>query len=182
MDIIFFGIFFSFSGLDDEDLVELELPSPPHVFLFTLPRHPVDVFLFPFNFVLHSKSFAQTLVAGILSPPTEDEIERAIRSAIRKAHTLGLTGIHDAGVPEKHLRIMADLVARKEFDFRLYAMLENTDEETMEKHCPADVSPHRLPSSLGKIFLESPFRFPEARSKGYRKGNPIPISWTDIQE
>ena len=84
--------------------------------------------------------FSQSLVSGILPAPTKEDIARAIRSAIRKAHSLGITGIHDAGVPDRQLQVMTELVEKGEFDFRLYAMLESTDDETLEKYCSLEVS------------------------------------------
>lgn len=66
---------------------------------------------------------AMDLVTSIIPEPTEGMRVRAIRQAIKRCTSLGLTTVHDAGVSAQTVALYKDLIDKSQFPFRVYAML-----------------------------------------------------------
>jgi len=67
---------------------------------------------------------AQDLVLARVPPPGPTEIEDALVDGLREIVRLGITSVHDAGVPEDVLAIYRRLAAEDRLPLRVHAMLE----------------------------------------------------------
>ncbi len=66
---------------------------------------------------------AQGLVTRNIPAATPEVIQRRIERAARECARLGLTSVHDAGVPEQDLIAYRALIAAKKLPVRVYAMI-----------------------------------------------------------
>ena len=71
---------------------------------------------------------AMDLVEAHIPPPTKAEIRRRYRSAIATLVSLGLTGVHDAGITLEQAEVYLSMAADGELGMRVYAMLLGADE------------------------------------------------------
>ena len=69
------------------------------------------------------KESAQRLVNKILPEPTRDEKLELIRKAIRRAQSLGVTSVQNAGMDPDEFELYAELERRGELGVRMYAAL-----------------------------------------------------------
>jgi predicted amidohydrolase YtcJ len=69
---------------------------------------------------------AQDLVLARLPPPSEAEIEAALTRAFPALARVGLTSVHDAGVPPAALPVLRRLAEEDRLPLRVYAMLDGT--------------------------------------------------------
>ena len=74
---------------------------------------------------------AMELVADIIPDPTPEEIDDWMRAAIRHCNSLGLVGIHDAGIDADDLASLERLHERGELTLNVYCML-STDDDDLE--------------------------------------------------
>ncbi|WP_298444711.1 amidohydrolase [uncultured Ferrimonas sp.] len=74
---------------------------------------------------------AMSLVEQHLPKRSADERQQAAQAALKQLASLGLTGIHDAGVGASTLQLYKQLEANGQLPLRLYAML--ADVETLEQ-------------------------------------------------
>ena len=72
---------------------------------------------------------AMNLVSGRIPEPAADEIDDWMRSAIRHCNSLGLVGIHDAGIDEDDLASLERLYERGELTFYVYCMLSTDGDD-----------------------------------------------------
>jgi predicted amidohydrolase YtcJ len=72
---------------------------------------------------------AKDLITDHIPDPTPDEIDDWMAAAITHCNSLGLTGVHDAGIDEEDLVSLARLHERGKLTFRVYCMLETEDED-----------------------------------------------------
>ena len=70
---------------------------------------------------------AMSLVQAAIPVPTRDEDKAALKVAFDKALSLGLTGLHDAGVGEQTLRAYQDLARENAIPLRVYPMIAAAD-------------------------------------------------------
>jgi predicted amidohydrolase YtcJ len=66
---------------------------------------------------------AMGLVTRAIPASTDDEMRDAIQAAIAEANRWGLTGIHDAGVDERTVRLYEELARAGRYNLRNYVML-----------------------------------------------------------
>lgn len=66
---------------------------------------------------------AQSLVGKHIPAPTDEQNREAVRLAIRDCLSLGLTGVHDAGISAGLLKTYQAMIDDGAFDLRVYAML-----------------------------------------------------------
>jgi len=66
---------------------------------------------------------AQGLVGRHVPPPTDTQTRETVRLAIQRCLSLGLTGVHDAGIGQKIVRLYQSMIDDDEFDLRVYAMI-----------------------------------------------------------
>lgn len=68
---------------------------------------------------------AQSLIMRVLPPPTHEQLVHATTLAIAEANRWGLTTIAEPGVNEAFLAAQRELIERREFTLRNYAMLSD---------------------------------------------------------
>ncbi|MFQ5700369.1 MAG: amidohydrolase [Acidobacteriota bacterium] len=68
---------------------------------------------------------ASGLIESKIPAPTREQTHAAIERGLRRCLRSGLTGVHDAGVSAVSLGIYEDLLVKRDFPFRVYAMLSN---------------------------------------------------------
>ncbi|MDQ7039945.1 MAG: amidohydrolase [Rhodothermus sp.] len=71
---------------------------------------------------------AMDLIASYIPPPTEAELEEALRRAVAEANRFGLTGVHDAGVGLATIRRYQQAVDDGTLTLRLYVMMDGFGE------------------------------------------------------
>jgi predicted amidohydrolase YtcJ len=74
---------------------------------------------------------AMELVTDVTPDPTPGEIDDWMRAAIRHCNSLGLVGIHDAGIEADDLASLERLHGRRELTLNVYCML-STDDDDLE--------------------------------------------------
>jgi predicted amidohydrolase YtcJ len=67
---------------------------------------------------------AQELVLSRIPPPAAAEIEGDLLSALRELASLGITSVHDAGVPPATLDVYRTLAEKDRLPVRVYAMID----------------------------------------------------------
>lgn len=67
---------------------------------------------------------AVDLLLSAIPPPTKEEREEAILKAVRLCLRFGLTQVHDMGADSQMIAIYRELIARKEFPFRVYVAID----------------------------------------------------------
>lgn len=70
---------------------------------------------------------AMSLVTRVLAPPTEPEAAAALDSALAEMASVGLTGVHDAGIDRDVLRLYRRYADAHKLTARIYAMIRGTD-------------------------------------------------------
>ncbi len=90
------------------------------------------------------KESAQRLVNGILPAPTRDEKLELIKKAVRRAQSLGVTSVQNAGMDPDEFELYAELERSGELGLRMYAALSappgfsdedaNRYEELLKRH------------------------------------------------
>lgn len=71
-----------------------------------------------------------------------------LKSAMQSLHSVGLVGMHDAGVNPDELRLYKELARTDEWTLRVYAMIECRERNTF---CPHDVSSYADDTGLMSI-------------------------------
>jgi predicted amidohydrolase YtcJ len=66
---------------------------------------------------------AQGLVRARIPPPTYDQVKHQLELAARECARLGLTEVHDAGVPAQVIRAYKELAREGRLPLRVYAMI-----------------------------------------------------------
>lgn len=66
---------------------------------------------------------ASVLVERHVPPLSDAQAKEALRAAMNEIATLGLTGVHDAGIDERQYRLYQELGAADALSVRIYAML-----------------------------------------------------------
>jgi hypothetical protein len=81
---------------------------------------------------------AMELVERIVPPPTDAERRAALRAAFAHMHSVGLTGVGDAGCPGWEIELYRELADRGELSMRMYAMIRGTgaDFDALAKRGP----------------------------------------------
>jgi predicted amidohydrolase YtcJ len=77
---------------------------------------------------------AQALVTRHIPPPRPETVERAIRLAAEECLENGLTTVHDANADAIMLEAMRSLARRGELGIRVYAMLDSSDGELVNRY------------------------------------------------
>jgi predicted amidohydrolase YtcJ len=71
---------------------------------------------------------AMDLIYRIVPEPTEEEMRSAIKIAIQKCLSVGLTSIHEMGVDLTQVELYKKLIQENAFNFRLYASVDGPGE------------------------------------------------------
>ncbi len=77
---------------------------------------------------------AMELVSRVLAEPSREDIRRWLLAAIKRCNQVGLTEVHDAGVDDRTLEVIAELVDEGHFSMRYYGMLDGSDDQLLERH------------------------------------------------
>jgi predicted amidohydrolase YtcJ len=72
---------------------------------------------------------AEDLVEAVLSDPTAEERRSALATAVEHCLSVGLTGVHDAGIDYEEWDVYRDMVDAGELGLRVYAMLGDSEWE-----------------------------------------------------
>jgi predicted amidohydrolase YtcJ len=71
---------------------------------------------------------AEELVAKHIPQATDAEVKRQLLAAMSEIASLGMTGVHDAGISERVYRLYGELGAAGRLPIRIYAMLNDSAE------------------------------------------------------
>jgi predicted amidohydrolase YtcJ len=71
---------------------------------------------------------AEELVAKHIPQATDAEVKRQLLAAMSELASLGMTGVHDAGISERVYRLYSELGAAGRLPIRIYAMLNDSAE------------------------------------------------------
>ncbi len=71
---------------------------------------------------------AQGIVSSRVPPSSRDEMRSAIKDATAYMHSLGLTGMHDAGSTRANIELFEDMAQKQELNLRLYVMIGDNAE------------------------------------------------------
>jgi len=66
---------------------------------------------------------AMSLIDRVIPPPTQADLERRILAAEKRILSLGLTGIHDAGLSPRDIEVLRELDRSGRLTMRVYGML-----------------------------------------------------------
>lgn len=76
---------------------------------------------------------AMNLVSDHIPPYSEEQFKQKFLKAVRSCLSVGLTGVHEAGVGPQHISLYKELIDNGQLNMRLYAMLGE------EKDLPLDI-------------------------------------------
>jgi predicted amidohydrolase YtcJ len=76
---------------------------------------------------------ATDLVEKKIPPPSTAEDREALRLALEECRRLGITTLHDAGIPRRTLELYRDAAAAGELTTRIYAMLDGSDRALVDE-------------------------------------------------
>jgi len=113
---------------------------------------------------------AMELVERMVPPPTDAERRAALRAAFAHMHSVGLTGVGDAGCPGWEIELYRELADRGELSMRMYAMIRGTgaDFDALAKRGPlVGYGNDRLTVRAVKLFADG--------ALGSRSDNPEPV-------
>lgn len=96
---------------------------------------------------------AVDLVSKVVPAPSEAEIEEALRLAEKECFAVGLTGVHDAGLPTHYVDQIQELQDRGELRMRVYAML-NPDSATEQRMKQGILVSERLVARSVKLYAD----------------------------
>jgi hypothetical protein len=71
---------------------------------------------------------AMDLVAGVVSPPTDEQLEARLSAALERCAQVGLTGVHDAGMDLRTFRVLQTWDMAGRLPVRVYAMADGQGE------------------------------------------------------
>src|SRR5581483_10446151 len=95
---------------------------------------------------------AADLVLSKVPPPTDEEIERALVTAMDRLVKVGLTGVHDAGVDRRTLAVYRKLASEDRLPIRVDAMLDG--QQTIEA-LRADMTEWKKTPQIGKLTVRA---------------------------
>ena len=78
---------------------------------------------------------AMDLVTRLWPRPGKEKKREFVADAMRKLHSVGLVGMHDAGVVPEDLQLYRDMSTTEDWTLRVYAMLECRERNTF---CPVE--------------------------------------------
>lgn len=119
------------------DLLPLDLPDIPGG---DIVRDPPGMGVFCDN--------AMEYVMTFWPKPTTTRKTEFLKSAMQSLHSVGLVGMHDAGVNPDELRLYKELARTDDWTLRVYAMIECRERNTF---CPEEVSSYADDAGLLSI-------------------------------
>lgn len=93
---------------------------------------------------------AMDVVMKLWPRPDDARKTTFLKSAMESLHSVGLVGMHDAGVDPDQLRLYRELVGTEDWTLRVYAMIECAERNTF---CPEAVSV--FADNDGFLFIKS---------------------------
>jgi predicted amidohydrolase YtcJ len=97
---------------------------------------------------------AMNLVDRAIPPPSQRWRERGIKAALARLSELGLTGVHDMGVPPDALSVLEKLASHGELPLRIYAVLSGDDPKLEDRYRRGPVSGEMLTIRAVKFFAD----------------------------
>jgi predicted amidohydrolase YtcJ len=95
---------------------------------------------------------AMNLVKKHIPQDTPQQQEKKFKMAIQSCLSVGLTGVHEAGVRPREIALFKQLIDKDELNFRIYAMLGDQENPTMKGDLVAYLRKHRV-ENYGNHFL-----------------------------
>ena len=71
---------------------------------------------------------ASSLISSLVPEPSTQQLTQALKLGIRKASSVGLTSMHDAGTSLKVWKLLREMNSEKEIDLRVYAMADGANQ------------------------------------------------------
>ncbi len=75
---------------------------------------------------------AMNIVLEHIPPDTEEHFERKFLDAVQSCLSVGLTGVHEAGIGDNAIRLYKRLIDEDRLDLRIYAMLGDQENPELE--------------------------------------------------
>ncbi len=100
---------------------------------------------------------AMELIYRFVPEPTEDEINKAITSAIKECLSYGLTSVHEMGIDSKQYEVYKQMIDDNNFPIRLYGAIDGTSNlwDTMKDKGPLiGYGNNKLTIRALKLFID----------------------------
>ncbi len=97
---------------------------------------------------------AMTLVRNIIPEPNDDELASALKAAQENCFAVGLTGVHDAGLGTREIRVIDSLQKSGELQMTMYVMLTPTNENLSTYVVNGPYSTERLNIRSVKLYAD----------------------------
>lgn len=95
---------------------------------------------------------AMNMVKKHIPEDSDEQYEEKFKQAVKNCLSVGLTGVHEAGVGPREIEMYKRLIDKNELDLRLYAMLGEQEKPVLEGDLAAYFGKHKL-ENYGDYFL-----------------------------
>jgi len=97
---------------------------------------------------------AQEPIIARIPEPTEEENKGRFLKAVESCLSVGLTGVHEAGIGPEHLKMYKELIDEDNLHMRIYAMLGKEEDTSLEGDLAAYFRQHRI-EEYGNYMLSA---------------------------
>jgi predicted amidohydrolase YtcJ len=87
---------------------------------------------------------AMDLVAENIPPDSDEQFKQKFLKAVRSCLSVGLTGVHEAGIGTRHINLYKNLIDNNQLNMRVYAMLGEEKDLPMDMDLAAYFKKHRI--------------------------------------
>lgn len=77
---------------------------------------------------------AMSLVSSLIEKPKRADLEQYLALAIKEAHRLGITSLHDAGVDNDTLALYEEYAQQNKLKLRIYAMIDGSNDQLVTSY------------------------------------------------
>jgi len=97
---------------------------------------------------------AQEPIIARIPEPTEEENQGRLLKAVESCLSVGLTGVHEAGIGPEHLKMYKELIDEDNLHMRIYAMLGKEEDTSLEGDLADYFRQHRI-EEYGNYMLSA---------------------------
>jgi predicted amidohydrolase YtcJ len=105
---------------------------------------------------------AMNLVSDHIPADSDEQFKQKFLKAVRSCLSVGLTGVHEAGIGPKHISLYKNLIDRNQLNMRVYAMLGEEEDlpldmdlvDYFKKHRIEEYGHHLLSVRSIKLFFD----------------------------